>query len=110
MPNEPLVMACVGDISGQVRGEGFPAAHLARRVARGIGWTPTNIQITCFDTIAPSPYGSFGDVMLRRRFGYRRRDEVDTWRAQRGASARLSSSPSLRTLGLGRFSLQGSGP
>lgn len=64
MPSEPLVMACVGDISGQVRGKGFPVAHLARRVARGIGWTPTNIQITCFDTIAPSPFGSFGDVVL----------------------------------------------
>ncbi len=64
MPRAALMMACVGDISGQVRGKGFPVAHLARRVARGIGWTPTNIQITCFDTIAPSPYGSFGDVVL----------------------------------------------
>jgi glutamine synthetase len=61
---EPLVYACVGDISGKVRGKGFPAARLPDRLRRGVGWTPTNVQITCFDTIAASPYGSFGDVVL----------------------------------------------
>ncbi len=61
---EPLVFACLGDISGKVRGKGFPAAKLPDRLRRGVGWTPTNAQITCFDTIAASPYGSFGDVVL----------------------------------------------
>lgn len=64
MTSEPLMMACVGDIAGQVRGKGFPVADLRRRIANGVGWTPANAQITCFDTIAPSPYGSFGDVVL----------------------------------------------
>lgn len=64
MTGEPLVYACLGDISGKVRGKGFPTARLPDRVRRGVGWTPTNIQITCFDTIAASPYGSFGDVVL----------------------------------------------
>lgn len=64
MNGEPLVYACVGDLSGKVRGKGFPAARLPDRLRRGVGWTPTNIQITCFDTIAVSPYGSFGDVVL----------------------------------------------
>jgi glutamine synthetase len=64
MTAEPLIYACVGDISGKVRGKGFPVTMLPERLERGVGWTPTNIQITCFDTIAASPYGSFGDVIL----------------------------------------------
>ncbi len=47
-----LMMACTSDFSGLVRGKGFRATDLDRKVARGIGWTPTNVQITCFDTIA----------------------------------------------------------
>jgi len=62
--SEALVMACVSDVAGQVRGKGFPRGDLEKRLAGGIGWTPTNVQITCFDTIAPSPYGSFGDLLL----------------------------------------------
>ncbi len=61
---EPLVMACLSDIAGQVRGKGFALADLDRRCRGGIGWTPTNVQITCFDGIAPSPFGSTGDVIL----------------------------------------------
>ena len=60
-----LVQVCVSDVAGIVRGKGFPMADLERRRARGIGWTPTNVQITCFDTIAPSPWGSTGDLVLR---------------------------------------------
>ncbi len=61
---EPLVMACVSDVAGQLRGKGFPLADIGKRRKGGVGWTPTNVQITCFDTIAPSPYGAAGDVVL----------------------------------------------
>ncbi|KUF10948.1 glutamine synthetase family protein [Pseudoponticoccus marisrubri] len=60
----PLIMACTSDLSGLVRGKGFALADLERRIASGVGWTPTNAQITCFDGIAPSPFGSLGDVVL----------------------------------------------
>lgn len=59
-----LMMACTSDVSGIVRGKGFAVADLDRRIARGVGWTPTNVQITCFDTIADSPYGALGDIVL----------------------------------------------
>lgn len=61
---EPLVMACLSDVAGQVRGKGFALADLDKRCRSGVGWTPTNVQITCFDDIAPSPYGSEGDLIL----------------------------------------------
>jgi glutamine synthetase len=61
---EPLVMACVSDVAGQLRGKGFPLKDLEKRRTGGVGWTPTNVQITCFDTIAPSPFGALGDVVL----------------------------------------------
>jgi glutamine synthetase len=60
-----LMMACTSDFSGLVRGKGFRSDDLDAKVARGIGWTPTNVQITCFDTIAESPYGALGDLVLR---------------------------------------------
>lgn len=60
-----LMMACTSDFSGLVRGKGFRSTDLDQKVARGIGWTPTNVQITCFDTIADSPYGALGDLVLR---------------------------------------------
>ena len=51
-------------MAGKVRGKAFPADQLERRLRRGIGWTPTNVQITCFDTIAESPFGALGDLLL----------------------------------------------
>ncbi len=64
MTREELIMACTSDIAGKVRGKSFPASQLEKRLKRGIGWTPTNVQITCFDNIAESPFGSFGDLVL----------------------------------------------
>ncbi|MEL0046946.1 MAG: glutamine synthetase family protein [Deltaproteobacteria bacterium] len=52
------------DISGVVRGKSFPSYQWDNRQQRGVGWTTTNIQITCFYTIAESPFGSFGDLAL----------------------------------------------
>jgi glutamine synthetase len=58
-------MICTSDFSGLMRGKGVPTAEFDRRCTTGIGWTPTNVQITCFDTISDSPYGALGDLVLR---------------------------------------------
>lgn len=59
-----LIFACTCDVSGKVRGKAFPSGQLDKRLQRGVGWTPTNVQITCFDTIAESPFGALGDLLL----------------------------------------------
>jgi len=64
MEREELIFAGYCDIAGLVRGKAIAAADLDRRVAAGIGWTPTNILITAFRTIAEGPFGAFGDVLL----------------------------------------------
>ena len=65
MIREPLTMFCYVDISGTVRGKGFPSHLLDKRLASGVGWTPTNIMFTALGTIAPSPFGPFGDLILK---------------------------------------------
>ncbi|MEM8730788.1 MAG: glutamine synthetase family protein [Pseudomonadota bacterium] len=60
----PLIFAATCDLAGKVRGKAFPANELERRLVRGVGWTPTNVQITCFDAIADSPFGALGDLLL----------------------------------------------
>ena len=64
MKREEMMVACCGDISGKVRGKAFPLAQFDKRLRRGVGWTPTNVQITCFDSIAESPFGSLGELVL----------------------------------------------
>ncbi len=64
MINTEVVMIVTSDISGQVRGKGFPLKNLDRRLKRGVGWVPTNVQINCFNNIADSPYGSTDDLIL----------------------------------------------
>ncbi len=64
MKKEPLIIAATSDIAGKVRGKSFPASQFDKRLKRGVGWTPTNVQITCFDSIAESPYGALGDLVL----------------------------------------------
>ena len=64
MRREPLIMACCSDIAGQVRGKAFPARDFERRCATGVGWCPTNVQVTAFDQIAPTPFGPLGDALL----------------------------------------------
>ncbi len=61
----PFTFVATSDFAGMLRGKSVPAPAFERRCATGIGWTPTNIQITCFDTIAETPYGSLGDIVLR---------------------------------------------
>ena len=56
----PLIFAATCDLAGKVRGKAFPADQLEKRLQRGVGWTPTNVQINCFDGIADSPFGAPG--------------------------------------------------
>ncbi len=65
MPREEIVMLCTSDFAGQIRGKGFPASDLPVRLVKGIGWTPTNIMISAFGSIAPSPWGPFGDLVIK---------------------------------------------
>ena len=64
MIQEPLTFIATSDVSGLMRGKAFPTKQIQERSKRGVGWTPTNVQITCFNSIAESPYGSFGDLAL----------------------------------------------
>ncbi len=64
MIGEELIVACCTDLAGKLRGKAFPASQIDKRLRRGVGWTPTNVQITCFDVIAESPFGSLGDLVL----------------------------------------------
>ena len=64
MIRDPLVMACCCDLSGVVKGKAFPAADLDKRRLRGIGWVPTNAQITAFNSISDTPFGALGDLAL----------------------------------------------
>jgi len=61
---EPLVFVGTSDLSGKLRGKAFPLTALPGRLDRGMGWTPTNVMITCFDGIADGPFGSLGDLVL----------------------------------------------
>lgn len=64
MIQEPMTLVVCSDIAGLVRGKAFPDTERPSRMQRGVGWTPTNVQITCFNAIADSPYGPFGDLIL----------------------------------------------
>ncbi|MDP6704904.1 MAG: glutamine synthetase family protein [Alphaproteobacteria bacterium] len=64
MLREEVIMVCCSDISGQLRGKGFPAQDLEARKTRGVGWTPTNLMITAHGPIGDSPWGPLGDLVL----------------------------------------------
>lgn len=65
MINEPLLFVATSDIAGKLRGKALPARHIDDDgKAAEVGWTPTNVQITCFDGIADSPFGALGDLVL----------------------------------------------
>ncbi|MEM8951741.1 MAG: glutamine synthetase family protein [Pseudomonadota bacterium] len=62
--SEPLIHLCTSDVAGKLRGKALPAAIANESGELVVGWTPTNVQITCFDTIAQSPFGALGDLVL----------------------------------------------
>ncbi|MGI3168572.1 glutamine synthetase family protein [Pseudooceanicola sp. C21-150M6] len=59
-----LAFVGTSDIAGMLRGKSFPDSEWPKRSKRGVGWTPTNVQITCFDSISETPFGSLGDLVL----------------------------------------------
>jgi len=64
MNREDIVMVCCSDLSGHVKGKSFPLRDMDKRRDRGIGWVPTNAQITAFNSIVDSPFGALGDLLL----------------------------------------------
>nr|WP_216635959.1 glutamine synthetase family protein [Neptunicoccus sediminis] len=62
---EPLVFAATSDLAGITRGKAFPLSKLDSRMKKGVGWTPTNVMITCFEHIAEGPFGALGDLLLK---------------------------------------------
>ena len=65
MKPEPLLFVATSDIAGKLRGKALPANAVYGGESIEVGWTPTNVQITCFDNIAESPFGALGDLVLK---------------------------------------------
>lgn len=63
-----LIMVVTSDIAGQLRGKAMTYEDRTKRAHIGVGWTPTNIFQTTFGPIADTPWGAFGDLMLRPDF------------------------------------------
>ncbi|MEM6461959.1 MAG: glutamine synthetase family protein [Pseudomonadota bacterium] len=63
-----LIMVVTSDMAGQLRGKAMTCADRTKRAHIGVGWTPTNIFQTTFGPIADTPWGAFGDLMLRPDF------------------------------------------
>ncbi|MBX6322212.1 MAG: glutamine synthetase [Rhodospirillaceae bacterium] len=70
-------MVCTSDISGLVRGKGFPASELPSRLERGVTWTSTSTMISPFGPVSDSPFGPTSDVMLMPDPAYEVRVEFD---------------------------------
>lgn len=63
-----LIMVCASDVAGQLRGKAMPKKSVEIRRETGVGWTPTNVFITSFGPIAPSPWGALGDLYIKPDF------------------------------------------
>jgi glutamine synthetase len=64
MLREELIFVATCDISGHVRGKGFPAQELPARRSKGIGWTHSNLMMSAFGPIWETPFGTAGDLMI----------------------------------------------
>ena len=62
--SDRLVFVATSDLSGILRGKSFPISQWEKRCHSGLGWTPANAQITCFDTFSDGALGAFGDLAL----------------------------------------------
>jgi glutamine synthetase len=63
---EELVFVATCDISGHVRGKGFPARELKARVRRGVGWTGSNLMMSPQGPTWDTPFGTAGDLDLAK--------------------------------------------
>lgn len=64
MIREELIFVATCDISGHVRGKGFPARELPSRLDKGIGWTGSNLMMSPAGPIWDTPFGTAGDLMI----------------------------------------------
>jgi glutamine synthetase len=64
MIREELIFVATCDISGHVRGKGFPACELPARRDKGIGWTGSNLMMSPQGPIWDTPFGTAGDLMI----------------------------------------------
>jgi len=64
MIREELIFVATCDISGLVRGKGFPARELPARLKQGVGWTGSNLMMSPFGPIWDTPFGTAGDFMI----------------------------------------------
>jgi glutamine synthetase len=64
MTGEELVFIATCDVSGHVRGKGFPLRELPIRLRKGVGWTHSNIMMSAFGPIWDTPFGTAGDLMI----------------------------------------------
>ncbi len=64
MIREELVFVATCDISGHVRGKGFPFRELPGRLRKGIGWTGSNLMMSPAGPIWDTPFGTGGDFMI----------------------------------------------
>jgi glutamine synthetase len=64
MIREELVFVATCDISGHVRGKGFPERELKVRLQKGVGWTGSNLMMSPQGPIWDTPFGTAGDFMI----------------------------------------------
>ena len=64
MKPDDIVMACICDYAGQVKGKGFRGVDLEGRLRSGVGLAPTNLMITAFGQIVDSPWGPRGELLM----------------------------------------------
>jgi glutamine synthetase len=64
MIREELVFVATCDISGHVRGKGFPLRELPARLTKGVGWTGSNLMMSPSGPIWDTPFGTSGDFMI----------------------------------------------
>ena len=83
MRHEQLVFVGTSDLAGLVRGKGFPAAELPRRLRKGVGLTHSNIMMSAFGPIYDTPFGTEGDLMLMPDPSSRVEVEFDEGAAER---------------------------
>ncbi len=64
MQHEDLIFVGTCDLAGLVRGKGFPASELPRRLKKGVGLVHSAIMMSAFGPIYETPFGTEGDLML----------------------------------------------
>jgi glutamine synthetase len=66
LPRDELGFVGFCDISGHVKGKGFPRRDLQSRLARGVGWTPSDMMRNAFGAILDTPFRPGGNCRTLR--------------------------------------------